>query len=80
MDSMVDSMATFMIVNSRRLLYRVTNSNPQCTVVTADGLKKVDAIGTVLAHFLVDEGGGERWRCYEIQEVYLMTACPDILY
>ena len=73
---MVDSMATFWVVPSIDLLWRVTNAAPGFALTTADGLKPVEAVGVALVYLRV----GKRLECYEVPNVVVMPGCGDVLY
>ena len=75
--AMVDSMATYFVVNKPEYLVRVTNNNPGFTVLTADGAKPILAVGVV--HVWIPDNAGD-WRCYEVPNVLLMPFCTEILY
>ena len=74
---MVDSMATYFVVNKPEYIVRVTNANPGFTVLTAAGVQPIVAVGD--AHIWVPDASGE-WRCYEVPNVLLMPACSAVLY
>ena len=76
-NAMVDSMATYFVVNKPEYLVRVTNSDPGFTVLTADGAKPILAVGVV--HVWIPDDAGD-WRCYEVPNVLLMPFCTAILY
>ena len=75
--AMVDSMATYFVVNKPEYLVRITNNNPGYTVLTADGAKPILAVGVV--HVWIPDAKGV-WMCYEVPNVLLMPACAAILY
>ena len=75
--AMVDSMATYFVVDKPEYLVRITNSNPGFTVLTADGVKPILAVG--VAHVWIPDPDGV-WACYEVPNVLLMTACGAVLY
>ena len=75
--AIVDSMATYFVVNKREHLVRVTNSNPGFTVLTAAGVQPILAVGD--AHVWLPDSAGV-WKCYEVPNVLLMPACSSILY
>ena len=75
--AMVDSMATYFVVDKPEYLVKVTNANPGYTVLTADGAKPILAVGVV--HMWVPDADGE-WKCYEVPNVLLMPACAAVLY
>ena len=74
---MVDTMATFWVVNDPSLLVRVTNPSPGFTINTANGPVPVHSVGVALVCMLTHDG---QWRCYEVSNVLVMPNCPDILY
>ena len=74
--AMVDSMATFWVVPSVDLLWRVTNAQPGFALTTADGLKPVEAVGVVLVYLRL----GTRRECYAVPNVVVMPGCADVLY
>jgi hypothetical protein len=59
--ALTDSMATFWVVNSIDLLWRVDQPNPNLSIDTADGAAPVAAIGTSLVYLMC----GSTWECYE---------------
>lgn len=75
--AMVDSMATYFVVNKPEYIVRVTNNNPGFTVLTAAGVQPILAVGD--AHIWIPDGQGE-WNCYEVPNVLLMPACSSVLY
>ena len=75
-NSFVDSMATFWIVESSKYLYTVTNSAPNFTINTANGAVPVEAVGIALAYLRV----GNTWECYEIPNVLVLPGCGATLY
>ena len=75
--ALVDSMATFWVVNDPALLHRVTNSAPGFSIATADGAVAVDAVGTALVWLMAHD---RQWLCFEVPNVLLMRGCPSILY
>ena len=75
--AMVDTMATFWVVNDPSLLVRVTNPSPGFTINTANGPVPVHSVGVALVCMLTHDG---QWRCYEVSNVLVMPNCPDILY
>ena len=75
--AMVDSMATYFVVNKPEYIVRVTNSNPGFTVLTAAGVQPILAVGD--AHVWIPDASGE-WKCYEVPNVLLMPACSAVLY
>ena len=76
-EAMVDTMATYFVVDKPEYLVRVTNNSPGYTVLTADGAKPILAVGVV--HMWVPDANGV-WECYEIPNVLLMPACAAVLY
>ena len=75
--AMVDSMATYFVVNKPEYIVRVTNNNPGFTVLTAAGVQPILAVGD--AHIWIPDASGE-WNCYEVPNVLLMPACSAVLY
>jgi hypothetical protein len=75
--AMVDSMATYFVVNKPELIVRVTNNNPGFTVLTAAGVQSILAVGD--AHIWIPDASGQ-WKCYEVPNVLLMPACSAVLY
>ena len=75
--AMVDSMATYFVVNKPEYIVRVTNNNPGFTVLTAAGVQPIVAVGD--AHIWSPDASGE-WKCYEVPNVLLMPACSAVLY
>ena len=75
--AMVDSMATYFVVNKPEYIVRVTNNNPGFTVLTAAGVQPILAVGD--AHIWIPDAAGE-WKCYEVPNVLLMPACSAVLY
>ena len=75
--AMVDSMATYFVVNKPEYIVRVTNNNPGFTVLTAAGVQPILAVGD--AHVWIPDDQGE-WKCYEVPNVLLMPACSSVLY
>ena len=77
-NSFVDSMATFWIVESSKYLYTVTNSAPNFTINTANGAVPVEAVGIVPLH--IPSRVGNTWECYEIPNVLVLPGCGATLY
>ena len=75
--AMVDSMATYFVVNRREHLVRITNSNPGFSVLTAGGTLGIEAVG--VSHVWVPDDAG-KLICYEINNVLLMTGSSAVLY
>ena len=75
-DAYVDSMASYLTVNSRYLLWKITNANPRIGLETAVGFSAAEAIGIALVYMLV----GAIWFCYEVHNVILLLGCPSTLY
>ena len=75
--AMVDSMATYFVVNKPEYIVRVTNNNPGFTVLTAAGVQPILAVGD--AHIWIPDATG-KWICYEVPNVLLMPACSAVLY
>ena len=75
--AMVDTMATYFVVNRRDFLVRITNSSPGFTVLTAAGAQPILAVGD--AHVWMPDSLG-KWTCYEVPNVLLMPDCSSILY
>ena len=75
--AMVDTMATYWVVNDRSLLMTVTNPDPGFTINTANGAVRVDAVGTAFVCVFTHD---KKWVCYEVPNVLLMSGCPDLLY
>ena len=75
--AMVDTAATYFVVNRRSMLLSITNPSPGFTILTAAGAEPVEAVGT--AHIWLPDTRG-KWSCYEIHNVLLMPKCSSILY
>ena len=74
--ALTDTMATFWIVPTVTLLWRVDNPSPEISISTADGLAQVKAVGTALVHLRV----GDQWECFEVPNVLVLPNCTDVLY
>jgi len=74
--ALTDSMATFWIVPSESMLWRVTQHRPGLSISTADGMVMVEAVGIAHVYMYV----GNRWECYEVPNVLVLPNCESVLY
>jgi hypothetical protein len=75
-EALVDSMATYWVVDSISYLWSITNAAPQVDIDTAVGTVRARAIGIALIHLLV----GDKWECYEVPNVIVLDKCTSVLY
>ena len=75
--AMVDTMATYWVVNDRSLLAKVTNPSPGFSINTANGAATIDAVGTAFVCLFTSDN---QWVCYEVANVLFMPSCTDNLY
>ncbi len=52
-DAYVDSMASYLMVNSRDLLWKITNANPRIGIETVLGFSAAKAIGIAFVYELI---------------------------
>ena len=75
--AMVDTMATYFVVNNADYIVNITNNNPGFSVLTAAGSQQIIAVGD--AHVWIPDSSGD-WKCYEVPNVLLLPACSSVLY
>ena len=75
-DAYVDSMYSYLMVNSRDLLRKITNATPRIGIKTALGFSVAEAIGIALVYVLVVA----IWICYKVHNVILLRGCLSTLY